>query len=191
MGRLTPLIDATLESALERSESLRRELVRVSRRRYPPGAAESILTLAADATERLASALESLAGDQELRELLDEPQFVLKVYRYAKYFNLLHGLLGYLEGADIDSTPAAIIPPLRRFVQHTVKGAEILLSARAELNYSVVDIGPNLRRAFSHSEFEDLLAHFPASLIVISFPSVEANNVFLHGIVAHEIGHSI
>lgn len=190
MARHEPLIDAAIESALERCDALHDELKRVARRTFPPGASR-LLKFLSSASAQIKSSINGIAADSELRNLLTASELTLRIYRYAKYFNLLHGLLGYLRGARIDDTPAALIPPLRRFVRRCAPDAEVLFTANPELNYTVIEIGSNLRRAFAGTEIEPLLADFPDAYIVISLPSVEAKNVLLHCIIAHEIGHEL
>jgi len=96
-----------------------------------------------------------------------------------------------LSGAEINITPAELVPPLRRSLRNILPHAEILLRSGPDLNYSIDEIADDIRQFFSETPLATVTENLPRALYVMSIPSVEANEVLLHAILAHEAGHGI
>ena len=187
------LIALSVETGRERCDALKRELGKLRERKYPSPAPELLIQLIERTTDHIATALNTIRSDDELRVLLTSEQLILRVYHHTEFLPFLHQILGLLEGADVERTPSALIPPLRRFLRRVLPSAEVMFTSQPELNYSFVEIAEGLKEVYrsAGSTFENLVADFPADFVVINLPSAEVQNVLLHCVTAHEIGHGL
>jgi hypothetical protein len=185
-----PLIEAALESAQDRCEALQRE---VRKQKPTSAAASAILELVGSTANLISDKLRELARDEELQEVLKPEEFLVTIYRFSGFIPVLYHLLGFVEGSQRISTAGNMIPPLRRVLRRCLDNSDVIFTAQAQFNYSFSDLAGYIRRLYDDAgpDFAPIAARIPHHLIYITFPSVEATNVLLHSVIAHEIGHGI
>jgi dCTP deaminase len=109
--------------------------------------------------------------------------------------------LRYVESARTDRLPWQIIPSFEKLVSDLRPGAQVMLRPMWHYNYAT--IVSNLRDFYLESlqEFENylplidveskILAPLGPTFHIISFPALEKDNILLHSLIGHEIGHLI
>jgi len=105
-------------------------------------------------------------------------------------------LLTLVENATSSDIPLGLPKALQNLISQLVPGARILFCPMHDsYNYSIFDIWEGLRNSL-----EGLLGDEEKTLIfgdknkkylIVSFPLIEKDNVLLHSVFAHEIGHQI
>ena len=105
----------------------------------------------------------------------------------------------YIDNAQTFRLPWSLIPSMKKLVKDFLPDTEMILEPQWEYNYtiqtqSVYDTLVTLLRAYqtitpdiSVDELLDPLG--TKNFRVVSFPSAERNNVLLHSLLGHEIGH--
>ena len=186
------VLTQTIEYARERCEALFTEIDNLEEKSYPTPQSQKILfRFIRGANEKIRLKLDEIEKDTEIRETLKPDELEQRVKRYCKFLPYLCNLLEYIEGSEIQNTPAPLINPLRRLARRCLPNSEIIFRSYSQLNYSYAPLTKLLRKVFSDDTFKGLVQGLPGFFAVISFPKVEANYVLLHCMVAHEIGHGL
>jgi hypothetical protein len=184
------LASLKIELARRRCEGLREELRSLRTQDYSsPGS-----TLLIDFVEKAIDAIRSfLKSEGELAEagLLDAAELEIRVHRITQLIPYLHLILGYINGSDTSCTPTPLIAQLRRFANSVLPSSEVIVSAVMELNYSIQEVGNNIRSLFQDTPLQVCCESLPPFLFVITIPRVESNYVLLHCILSHELGHGL
>lgn len=186
------VLTQTIDFARERCEALFREIDSLEQRSYPtPQSQETLFRFVKGANEKIRLNLDEIEKDTEIRETLKPEELEQRVKRYCKFLPYLCNLLEYVEGSEIQNTPAPFISPLRRLVRSYLPNSDIIFRSYSQLNYSYAPLTKRLREVFGDDTFKQLVHSLPDFFAVISFPKVEVNYVLLHCMVAHEIGHGL
>lgn len=103
--------------------------------------------------------------------------------------------LEFLDNANTEQTPRGLVQILEDVLETIDPSARLLAWPQAEYNYSIIDIVPILRKTVSHvfpNKICDEIFHdCPGSLNLISFPRIERDNILVHSVFGHELGHPI
>ena len=185
------IVSLIIETAKERSHALSRELEIATERQYPSSGPLLLIRALQRINESVASKLKELESNEELGSALSARQFHQHVNRVSKLLPYLHELLGLLDGAEIKDTPSPFVPSLLRLIRKYLPDAELVLASKTSLNYSFEEIGKHLRTLLSAAGLDATPDVIPEHFLVITFPRVEAENVLLHCVIAHEIGHGL
>ena len=186
------ILTQTIDYARERCEALFTEIDKLGQKNYPARQSQEILfRFIEGANKQIRLNLDEIEKDTEIRETLKPEELEQRVKRYCKFLPYLCNLLEYIEGSEIENTPAELIKPLRRLTKVRLPKAEVIFRSYSQLNYSYAPLTKLLREAFKDDTFSGFVQSLPNFFAVISFPKVEANNVLLHCMVAHEIGHGL
>jgi hypothetical protein len=183
-----------IQSAQDRASAIVQEICRVENRVYASPGSKHLLGFVKDAAIKLQGLLEAERKIADT-EPLSASELETRLHRTTKLIPYLHMLLGFVEGSDVNRAPGQLIQPLRRYVRSIIPDSEIFVSSKAELNYSIQDIAGPVRKLFSdtlsdtplHSSCELL----PQLLFVVNIPAVEAGEILIHGLLAHELGHPL
>jgi dCTP deaminase len=106
----------------------------------------------------------------------------------------------YVESARTERLPWQIIPSFERLVRHLKPGAQVMLRPMWKYNYSTMvtnlrDFYLSYLRAYEFYlpdiDVESVLAPLGSAFHIISFPALERDNILLHSLLGHEIGHLI
>lgn len=104
-------------------------------------------------------------------------------------------MLGFVEGATSDKTPANLVLPLERIGEAVLPGSKFIISRQWRYNYTVIELRQllesPLRAILSPNECDRLLTKLSPNLYAMSFPAIERENVLLHVNFAHEVGHPL
>jgi hypothetical protein len=186
------VLTQTIDYARERCEALFSEIDKLEQKDYPTKQSQKILfRFIKGANEQIRLKLDEIEKDTEIRQTLKPEELEQRVKRYCKFLPYLCNLLEYIEGSEIENTPAPLINPLRRLTRSCLPDSEVIFRSYSQLNYSYAPLTRLLREVFSDDTFSNLVQRLPNFFAVISFPKVEANYVLLHCMVAHEIGHGL
>jgi len=101
-------------------------------------------------------------------------------------------LFQFFDGANIERTPRALVKTIEFLIKVISSDATVLPSPIHEYNYSIVEIGGPILKAVEHF-IPDIQKDFPfkGPVNCISFPYVERDNILMHTVLGHEIGHPI
>ena len=180
-----------IETTKERCEALSKQLGKNLEKQYPSDGPYILIRLVHQINETIKSKVASLDQDEEVFSLLTERQIQQRINRYAKLLPFLHDLLALLDGAEIKDTPSPLVPALRQLTREYIPNAELVLASKSELNYSFIEVGKNIKDLLSLAGLGEAAKGFPDPFIVVTFPAVESDNILLHSVIAHEIGHGI
>ncbi|MHA1344560.1 MAG: hypothetical protein ACTSQG_11275 [Promethearchaeota archaeon] len=181
------IIDIILETINDRFISLENELVQLKEKKYPTLGPYKLIEFIEKANTEI---YKRINKNRDVLTELTEEQVEILLYRYSKLIPYLHILLRFLKGAEIKDTPVSLIKPLKRLIEKFLPDSEVIFRSDPELNYSFIELAEHIRGVFE-IYFGYLLKDFPKYFIIISFPEVEKENVLLHCIIAHEIGHGL
>ncbi len=115
-----------------------------------------------------------------------------QVRAVARKLNKIHAYLRYIYATKLDRNPSGMVLPWELLVNKYHPDAKTIIRPQWEWNYKYIDIMRELKRLVEDisPKIKDILAQhdkFP----VFSFPGLERENILLHVILAHEIGHFI
>src|SRR5580704_17819110 len=133
------IVSLKIEVARQRCEGLAREVKQLKNRDYSSKGSTIIIDFVGRANEL---ALDYLAREESLpdKHLLTEGELEDRIHRVSKLLPLLHYLLGFIEGSETGSAPPPLVLQLRRLASAIIPGAEVAISVRPELNYSILDV---------------------------------------------------
>ncbi|HEX9942009.1 MAG TPA: dCTP deaminase [Thermoanaerobaculia bacterium] len=107
--------------------------------------------------------------------------------------------LRFVQGSRTERLPWGIIPSFEQLASRLVPDRQVMLRPDWDYNYTV--ILADFRKYYLHylREFQDALPHVDIEedvlgdlkypFHVIAFPSLERENILLHTLLGHEIGH--
>lgn len=183
------------EAVRDRISSLQARVIELEQKDYPTPASHNLLGV--------------------IRVILDKIPDQLKLYepRFARapeagrrsggwltnLLSNLHALMFIVNETSRAKTPAALISSLRDTArEYTGSSVDLLIrpdSQGVQYGYEALDlqIREVLQQAadFIDVRLEDLVRPLGEGLVVLSYPAAERNNVMLHGIFLHELGHHI
>jgi hypothetical protein len=179
-----------IETAQDRAHALIEEVERLQNKLYPSPGSQRILQFVAAAAEKIHSVLESERNIAET-DLLSHQEMETRLDRTSKLLPYLHRVLGFVDGSDVHRCPAQLIPTLRRYVREIIPDAEIVVSSKPELNYSIQDIAGLLKGLFMATPLQTTCTSLPEPLFLLNIPAVESGQILIHGVLAHELGHTL
>lgn len=106
----------------------------------------------------------------------------------------------YIDGAQTQKLPWSFIRPIERMVKDFLPETEIMLRPQWKYNYTIMTTNLYdvyhyyLSRYFNYVDGknpEEILVPLGKSFYIISFPFIERNNILLHCLIGHEIGHLV
>ena len=184
------IVGLKLEGSVDRCSALLREVGKLRIHHYPSQGANVLLEFIEKATAHIAKFLREQTVNTDLA-LLDIYELELRMQRLCQFVPVLHEILGLLQGADVGSTPAEIIPPLRRLIRSLLPSAEILVVSTAQLNYSITEVSQSIREHFKGTPLEEPARALPPYFYIITIPQVESDQVLMHSMLSHEAGHGL
>lgn len=103
--------------------------------------------------------------------------------------------LEFFDNAHTDQTPRALVQILEELTGKLTPGAKLLAWPQAEYNYSIRDILPYLKRTTENlipdPEWASLFSQFSGPISLVSFPRIERDDILVHAVFGHELGHPI
>src|SRR5579864_5064064 len=121
-GRIAALKIAT---AQDRAHAIIEEVKRVENKVYASPGSRRVLSFVRDAAIRIQTLLEDQKAVTSTG-LLTPSQLETRLHRITKLIPLLHQLLGFVEGSDVQRAPGQLIPTLRRYTQSILPTSEIV-----------------------------------------------------------------
>lgn len=132
-------------------------------------------------------------------EAIEKDVNVLRVLDYQLKEFAAH--IRYVESARTDRLPWQIIPSFEKLVNHLKPGGRVMLRPMWHYNYAT--IVSNLREVYLSDlqiyEFylpdidveSTVVAPLGDAFHIISFPALERENILLHSLIGHELGHLV
>lgn len=186
-----------IQSAQDRAHAVAEEASRAFNKIYASPGSGKILSFVSSAASAVQEALESqkqFCGSG----LLSPAELEIRLHRRTKIIPALHLLIGFVQGSDMPLCPGQLIQPLRRYAQSVIPNCEIVVSSKAELNYSIQEIASSLRslasgdgNPFIGTTLEVACSQLPELLFVMNIPAVESEQILIHGVLSHELGHPL
>lgn len=103
--------------------------------------------------------------------------------------------LPFLDHAHTHQTPRGLVCLLDDIITKLNPEAKLLVWPQSEYNYTIRDIIPTLKKTisniFSSDEQINLFSELSEPLNLISFPRIERDDILVHAVFGHEIGHPI
>lgn len=103
--------------------------------------------------------------------------------------------LRYIEGASADKIPWGLIRPIERLLREVVPGSSAMVRARWSYNYSIFELNDYYRKALkpllSANTLQGIFGDPNQKFFLVSAPLIERDNILLHLVLGHEIGHRI
>lgn len=177
-------------AAEDRLDALREEVARVQNRIYSSPGSQKLLNFIREA----ATELKKILHDQQLvvqAGLLRPAELDVRLHRYVELVPLFHELLGLVEGSDVHHSPGQLIVPLRRYVKTVIPNAEIIVSSKPELNYSIQEISRTLKQTFAFEQLRAAREQLPEPLFLLNIPAAESGHILIHATLSHELGHAL
>ncbi|MBR7940987.1 hypothetical protein KDW60_30120 [Burkholderia cenocepacia] len=104
-------------------------------------------------------------------------------------------VLSYLDNAHTEQTPRGLVRILRDLLNRVSAGARFVASPQSAYNYGIVDVQPYLVTPLTNllpaSELHALPPISLSRIHLILFPRAERDNILVHAVFGHEIGHLI
>lgn len=101
-------------------------------------------------------------------------------------------LLRYVQRAQSQDIPWSLVPIVEKMI-HELLGKNYIITIRPRWHWnytvSIEDLSKSLQKALHYFTLEKDLFKSDDNFFVISFPVLEKNNLLLHTIFSHEIGH--
>jgi hypothetical protein len=108
--------------------------------------------------------------------------------------NMLHSFLRYIEATRLSRNPTGMIKPWELLIKKYREDLNIIIRPQWKYNYSYYNMIKMLKKINDSIddketaiELENIGQYFP----ILSFAGLERDNVLLHIVLAHEIGHFI
>ena len=184
------IVSLKIEVARHRCEGLTREITQLKNKDYS-SIGSSILIQFVEKANQLVLGYLQKEEDLPDKNLLTEEELEDRIHRVSKLIPFLHYLLGFVEGSEIGVAPVPLVLQLRRLARSLIPGSEVAISARAELNYSILEVASKVRAVLDQTPLKDSCTLLPSSLFVVTIPRVESTDVLLHCILSHELGHGL
>lgn len=195
-----PLIENYILEVIARSISVKKEcselLVTDFVSEHPKNLLITIKSIC-DYLERISYVLyDAINWKTDLEEDIIETETLLQFIDYL--IKELGSHIRYAYGARTLKLPWHIINSLESFVDQLLPGTNIMLGPQWKYNYSILPV--DLYEIYYNSlyefqdytpniELEQILKSLPKPFHLVSFPSIEKENVLLHCLIGHEIGH--
>lgn len=113
-------------------------------------------------------------------------------------FSLLNSyqeVLTFLDNAHTEQTPRGLVRILRDLLNRVSAGSRFVASPQSAYNYGIVDVQPFLVAPLSNllpmADLQALPSISSSRIHLILFPRVERDNILVHAVFGHEVGHII
>lgn len=149
---------------------------------FPTGSPKEVIKLLQDILEKISLQIDSASEEQTLA-------LICRVIHFYSSF------LEYFDNAHTEQTPRGLVQLLEELMAQLSPKAKLLVWPQALYNYSIRDILPTLRKTTENllpdSERKSLFDPFEGPINLISFPRVERDDILVHAVFGHELGHPI
>ena len=149
------------------------------------GGARLMLNVLHKALTRLSKELDSLVSGTDA-----EKRAASGCASAASY---IHHALQLVQGADEDRAPNSLVEPLETLAQQYMPGCRLLVRAAYDgglMAYWCEFFVPWLQKLLSLIPGDGDLGQMVQGLVSVVFPSAEKENLLMHAILGHELGHA-
>jgi len=114
------------------------------------------------------------------------------------YFRLIsayQGNLAYFDNAHKEQTPRGLIVVLQGLLARISPGALFYAAPQFDYNYGIATFSPSTNLSLEHFLTEQERNKLPsistATIHLIMFPRAERDNILIHSVFGHEVGHLV
>jgi hypothetical protein len=183
------------EAAEDRIASLIARVEELRGKQFPTPASERLL----DVIQNIVQAIPAQLDRYHLRLQGNPDAFRRSGGHLTKLLGQLHELTFLVNETSRAKTPAALVSSLRDVVRlHTGSNVDLLFRPDSQgLQYTYLGLDRWIDEVLTNAaDFIDrpiaqLAAPLASEIVVLSYPAAERNNVMLHSIFLHELGHHI
>jgi hypothetical protein len=161
--------------------ALKQRFMELQARDFPDDGASQAITLLED----LLTAVEL-----QIPRVTDEPTLILIGWTIIQ----LGQTLEYFDNAGTDQTPRGLVCLLQSLYWRLNRQSTLLAWPQANYNFtirSLVEFLKELFQNFGVAEINKVFASYNGPQYMVSFPRVERDNVLMHAVFGHELGHEI
>jgi hypothetical protein len=180
-------VEIALQSATDRVLALGREVDRLHAKKFPTEPARKLLLAIKHAVESVQKDLDEFVSEDAAD--WDDDGMCLQVQGFAAPVVHLHELLQHLDKVDSPRLPFEIISAFEKLMSELGVPSRLLLKPERKYNYSTRLISQLVARIEGMPA--EILSRELPDLVVIGFPSAEADSTLLHTLLFHEVGHVI
>lgn len=149
---------------------------------FPTGSPKEVIKLLQDILEKIDIEIDSAKDPQTLG-------LICSVVQYYGQF------LEYFDNAHTEQTPRGLVQVLEDLIKKLTPQAKLIVWPQAEYNYTIRNILPDLKQTTENllpaADNVALFAPFQGPISLISFPRVERDDILVHAVFGHELGHPI
>lgn len=149
---------------------------------FPTGSPKEVIKLLQDILDKISLQIDSASDEQTLALICQVIHF------YCSF-------LEYFDNAHTEQTPRGLVQLLEELMSELSPEAKLLVWPQAIYNYSIRDILPTLlhttENLLPENERKILFAPFNGPINLISFPRIERDDILVHAVFGHELGHPI
>ena len=108
--------------------------------------------------------------------------------------------INYVDEAQTPKLPWSLIHPIQKLTKSVLPDVQTMLIPQWEYNYTILTTNLHdfyfnyllrLVNYVSEVNLENILAQLGKSFHIVFFPAIERNNILLHCLMGHEIGHLV
>lgn len=191
------MIEKSIDTAIEISFSLNRRLDELKYKDYPSNTSIELIQIFKYINKYVLDSLIKQKNDlyrppvDDKNKLIYEESVRRQIIRYNDLLFLLHYSIQYVEESSTDHISLGTTYPIESIIKNFKPKSKFILRPDWEFNYSFFELTDAIKDTFTNviPNIEDILHDFKDGLAILSFPSTEKNNIFLHCALSHEIGH--
>lgn len=163
------------------ARGLKSRYAELANRDFPTQTPAHIIQLIVDVLELAIVKIES--ADEKLLQVFYR---LVSQYQYT---------LNYLDNAHKEQTPRGLIVVLEGLLARISPGATFYAAPQSEYNYGIATFTPCEHLSLAHFLTAEESANLPvmarSTVHLIMFPRAERDNILVHAVFGHEVGHLI
>lgn len=191
------MIEKSIDTAIEISFSLGRRLDELKYKDYPSNTSIELIDVFKLINEDI---LNNLIKRKDVinnppvdskNKSLYEDSVRRQIIIYNDLLFILHNYIQFVEESSTDHISLGTTYPIEAIIKKFKPKYKFILVPVWQFNFFFFELTDAIKETFSNliPNLEDKLCNFKDGLAILSFPSTEKNNIFLHCVLSHEIGH--
>ncbi len=195
------LIEEYTLEIISRARSAERRCKVLSSKRFASEAPKNLVKVLIDICILLENACRSVFKSIDRQNKNSKTQESYKILQVADVtVRDIGSHISHIDEAQTQKLPWSLIQPIQKLAKAVLPDVQIMLRPQWEYNYTIIttnlyDVYLNYMSRFINyvpgTSLEEILRPLGKSFHIIFFPSIERNNILLHCLMGHEIGHLV
>jgi hypothetical protein len=195
------LIEGYTLEIISRARSVKRRCEILSSKRFASRAPRNLIKVLSDICVLLENASRSIFKSIDWQNKNIKTEETFKILQLADVtVRDIGSHISHIDEAQTQKLPWSLIQPIQKLAKAVLPDVQIMLRPQWEYNYTIIttnlfDVYLNYLSRFinyvSGTSLEEILGPLGKSFHIIFFPSIERNNILLHCLMGHEIGHLV